>query len=120
MKIYKRHLAYLKILNLLSLIVILMTIFYSWYVLRLLPDVLQVTKSLAGMKVIVVDKSMIWEDIRLMVITYLIFSLITVFIELTPFRYSSGFHKAQIVSIINLCLSVVFAYTIISTICVAA
>ncbi len=97
-----------------------MTIFYTWYMLHLQPDVLQVTKGLAGMDTVVIHKSLIWGDIRLMVTTYLIFSLITVFIELTPFRYSSGFHKAQIVSIINLCISVVFACTIVSTVCIAA
>jgi len=116
MKIYRRHLRNLKILNLLSLLVILVTIFYSWYIFRLLPDDLKVPKGLVSTDLMVVNKSAIRAEIRLMVTTYFLFLLITVFMELIPFRYSSGFHKAQFVSIVNLCISVVFAYTIISAV----
>ena len=120
MKIYQRHLKNLKILNLLSLLIILMTIFYSWYILRLLPDVVHVPKNLTETGLIVVNKSVIWGDIRLMITSYLLLSLVTVFMEVTPFRQSSGFHKAQFVSLVNLCISVLFAYTIISSVNVAA
>ena len=116
MKIYRRHLRNLKILNLLSLLVILMTIFYSWYILRLLPDDLKVPKRLLSKDLIVVSKSVIWNDIRLMVTSYFLFSVVTIFMEVTPLRYSSGFHKAQFVAIVNLCISAVFAYTIIRTV----
>ena len=120
MKTYKRHLAYLKILSLLSLLAILMTIFYCWYTLRLLDDFVHVPKGLVNEELIVVNKSVVWGDIRLMFTIYLLLSLVTVFLELTRFRQSSGFHKAQFVSVINLCISVVFAYTIISSVSVAA
>ncbi|TDE17077.1 hypothetical protein [Dyadobacter psychrotolerans] len=116
MKIYQRHLRNLKILNLLSLVVILMTIFYTWYTLRLFPNDLFVTKSLFSTDLREISKSMIWKDIRLMVTSYFLFSVVTIFMELTPFRYSSGFHKAQFVAIVNLCISAVFAYTIIRTV----
>ena len=117
MKIYQKHLKHLRILNLLSLIVILMTVFYSYYMLRLLPDVQHLPpKTLSSTDMIMMNKSLIWKDIRLMFTSYLLFSLITVFLELTPFRYSSGFHKAQFVSIVNVGISSVFAYTIISTV----
>jgi hypothetical protein len=120
MKTYKRHLVFLKTLNLLTLLVIAVTVLYSWYVLRLLPEVVQVLRGVFNGDVAVVSKGLIWKDIRLMVTCYLLFSLITVFLELTPFRSSSGFHKAQFVSVINLGISLVFAYTIISTVCSAA
>ena len=120
MKTYKRHLAYLKISSLLSLLAILTTISYCWYTLRLLPDFVHVPKGLVNADLVVVNKSVVWGDIRLMVTSYLLLSLVTVFMELTPFRQSSGFHKAQFVSLVNLCISVLFAYTIISSVCVAA
>lgn len=120
MKIYQKHLRLLKILNLLSLLIILMTIFYSWYILRLLPDVVHVPKSLVDTDLMVVNKSVIWSDIRLMVTSYLLLSLVTVFMELTPFRQSSGFHKAQFTATVNLSISMVFAYTILSSVSVAS
>ena len=116
MKIYQKHLRQLKILNLLSLIVILMTIFYSYYILRLLPDVLHLQKGPGSTDIVLMNKNLIWKDIRLMVTSYLLLSLITIFMELTPFKYSSSFHRAQFVAIINAAISVVFAYTIISTV----
>jgi hypothetical protein len=120
MKTYKRHLTYLKISNLLCLIAIFTTILYCWYTFRLLGDFVHVPKGLANTDLIVVNKSVVWDDIRLMGTIYLLLSLVTVFMELTPFRQSSGFHKAQFVSLINVCISVVFAYTIISSVRVAA
>ena len=119
MKIYKKHVKYLQILNLLSALVILCTIIYAWSVLRTLPENIWIPKGLDNPALAEVNKNVIWEDIRLMVTTYLVFSVVTVYMEVTPFRASSGFHKAQTVSVVNLCICLIFAFTIIKTICAA-
>ena len=114
MKVYKRHIKFLQILNLISALVISSTIVYTWSVLRSLPENIRVSKGFDYAGLIEANKNVIWEDIRLMVTTYLVFSLIIVFIEVTPFRCSSGFHRAQTFSIINLSICLIFAFTIIS------
>ena len=81
-----------------------MTIFYCWYSLRHLPDFVHVPKGLVNTDLTVINKSVVWGDVRLMVTSYLLLSLVTVFMELTPFRQSPDFHKAQFVSIVNVCI----------------
>jgi hypothetical protein len=116
MKIYKKHSRHLQILNLLSAAIILITLVYVWSSLKSLPQYIQVPESLTSTAYIRINKNVIWDDIRLMVTTYLVISLICVYMQLTPFKDRSGYHKAQIISLINLSICLVFSVTIIISI----
>ena len=116
MKIYKKHSRHLQILNLLSAAIILITLVYVWSSLKSLPQYIQVPESLTSTAYIRINKNVIWDDIRLMVTTYLVISLICVYMQLTPFKDRSGYHKAQIISLINLSICLVFSVTIMGTV----
>jgi len=116
MKIYKKHSRNLQVLNLLSAAVILITLVYTWSSLKFLPQYICVPKNFAGVDLAWINKNVIWDDIRLMVTTYLVISLICIYMQLTPFKDRSGYHKAQVVSVINLCICLVFSVTIIGTV----
>lgn len=116
MKTYKRHSKYLQILNFLSAAVILATIIYAWSALKFLPQYILVPKDIMSMELTRINKNIIWNDIRLMITTYLVISIICIYMQLTPFKDRSGNQKAQIISVINLCICLVFSVTIILTV----
>lgn len=95
------------------MVVIVTTIVYTWIMMQSQPESIHIygresvrTEALLGHQVV-------WEDVSLMVALFTLCLLITIYAELTPFRCSSGFHRAQIISVINLCITLVFACTII-------
>lgn len=113
MKTYKNHIRYLKILNLFSIAVIVATIAYTWVTMQAKPESIRVYGGESNGTGSQVGHQVVWEDVSLMVALFMLCFLITIYAELTPFRCSSGFHRAQIISIINLCITLVFAFTII-------
>jgi hypothetical protein len=116
MKIYKHHSRSLQLINLLSASAILITTVYTWATLKLLPQYICIPANLTSADWVWVDKDRIWGDIRLMVTTYLVISLLCIYMQLTPFKDRSGYHKAQVLTVINLCICLVFSVTIIGTV----
>lgn len=113
MKTYKNHIRYLKILNLFSITIIVITIAYTWLNMQSQPENIRVYSGGIDGAGSLVHTNVVWDDVSLMVALFILCFLITIYAELTPFRCSSGFHRAQIISFINLCITLVFAFTII-------
>lgn len=116
MKTYQKYIKYLQILNIMCFILVVTSIVYCWAVISPLPERFMVTQGFTQSKELWISKGKLWEDIRLMVSCYLVISVLSVYLQVMPFKSGSGKHHALMASFVNLGICLVFCITIISTI----
>jgi len=113
MKVNQKPGVYLQIINVLSFLVILITVIYTGVIVNHFPDNLNFSSSLSLPDNTGLDKGKVWEDIRLMVTAYLVISILSIYLQLLPHGRGNGKSKAIVVSLLNLCIALVFSITII-------
>lgn len=106
---------YLQLLNTASLGIIIYTVIFSTLHLRDLPEQLHITRMAGIGHGEVVSKSIFWDDLYLMVASYLLISLICIYLRVIPFRNNKGQAMAIMASFMNLCICLVFALVIVGT-----
>ena len=115
MKSAARPALYLQLLNAASLGVIMYTVIFSVQHLKSLPEQLHITRMAGLGHGDVVSKSIFWDNLYLMVATYLVISLICIYLSVIPFRNNKGQAMAIMASFMNLCICLIFALVIVGT-----
>ena len=113
MKVNQKPGVYLQIINVLSFLVILITVIYTGVIVNHFPDNLNFSSGFSLPDNTGLDKGKVWEDIRLMVTAYLVISILSIYLQLLPHGRGNGKSKAIVVSLLNLCIALVFSITII-------
>lgn len=115
MKSVRKPILSLQILNTASFVVIGYTIAFCSLHLQGLPAYLHVSRMAGLGRAELVSKSIFWDDVYLMVTSYLVISLICIYLRVIPFRNNKGQAMAIMASFMNLCISLIFSLVIVGT-----
>lgn len=111
----RRATLYLQLLNGASLGVTVYTLIFSALHLKGLPEQLHISRMAGLGRGETVSKNIFWDDLYLMVASYLFISLICIYLRLIPFRNNKGQAMAIMASFLNLCICLIFALVIVGT-----
>ncbi|NIJ55185.1 hypothetical protein [Dyadobacter arcticus] len=115
MKSVSKPILYLHMLNAASFAVITYAVIFCSIHLKGLPEQLHVSRMAGIGRGGLVNKSIFWDDVYLMVASYLVISLICLYLRVIPFRNNKGHAMAIMASLMNLCISSIFAVVIVGT-----
>lgn len=115
LKYVRKPNVYLQMLNVASFMVVGYTVLFCSQHLKDLPDMLHVSHMAGIGRSELVSKNIFWDDLYLMVTSYLLISVISIYLRVIPFRNNKGQAMAMMASFMNLCLCLIFSLVIVGT-----